>query len=143
MAGAFLCIALVGVVTRASVADAILARGDDAARAGRFVDAVRYYERADVVGGTPVAVLDRLALLALLAPRGRLSASTMTIANAFLAAHPGDAGGRFDRGLIEWRDHDYMSAAADFGLVAKIDGDPRARAFASAARRRARSGAPS
>jgi hypothetical protein len=130
------CLACAGFAARASIGDAILARGDEAARADSLVAATRYYERAELVGGVTLAALERFALLALLSPEGALPASALRSANAYLAARPQDPAGHFDRGLIEWRERAYASAAADFRIAAVAGNDSRARTFAAASLRR-------
>lgn len=137
---ALACIVLVGFAARASIADAVLARGDDAARAGRLNAAERYYERAEAIGGDRIETLERFALVALLAPRGTPLAGALRSADGFLLRDPASVGGHFDRGLIEWRQRSYAAAAGDFEIAARTGGDPRARAFFAAALRRAAGG---
>lgn len=129
------CVLLSGFVARASLADAILARGDDAARGGKLATAERYYERAETIGGDRIETLERFALFALLSPRGTPLPGALRYADAFVLRHPANTNGRFDRGLIEWRLRRYVAAEGDF-RIAGAGGDPRARAFAAAARRR-------
>jgi hypothetical protein len=126
------------VLARTAIAAAILARGDDAARAGRLADAASYYDRARTVGGDTFEELERYALLALLSPSGRVPAAAMRSANGFLRTNAGSGPGYFDRGLIEWRAGSFDASARDFRLAWKLGGDPRAATFARSAGRRAR-----
>lgn len=140
LVGAVACVALVGVLARAGIAGAILARGDDAARAGRLAAASAYYDRARAIGGDSFDEVERYTLLALLAPRGRTSPSALRSANAFLEADDRSAPGHFDRGLIEWRIGSYAASARDFQVAWRLGHDPRAATFARNALRRARRG---
>jgi hypothetical protein len=133
---ALACVALVGVFARSGIGEAILARGDDAARAGRLTAAATYYDRARVIAGDSIDQIERYALLALLAPRGKVSGSARQSADAFVEANAHNPEGYFDRGLIEWRDGSYAASARDFGTASTIGHDPRAAAFAHAALRR-------
>lgn len=137
LASAVACVALVGVLARNGIAEAILTRGDDAARAGELATAATYYDRARLIGGDSIDQLERYALLALLTPRGKMSSSAMRSADAFLGANPASAPGYFDRGLIEWRNGAYAVSARDFRTAWHIGRDPRAVAFARSALRRA------
>lgn len=132
---ALACIGLTGLAARSSIADAVLARGDDAARSGRLAAAERYYDRAEAIGGARTETLERYALLALLAPRGASLSAAMHAADGFVGQNPTSVVGHFDRGLIEWRQRAYLAAAFDFRIAA-VAGDDRARAFAAASLRR-------
>jgi len=131
----------VGLFARNAIAEAILTRGDDAARAGHLAAATTYYDRARAIGGDSFQELERYTLLALLAPRKKVPPSAMRSANAFLATNERSAPGYFDRGLIEWRLDAYIASARDFRVAWRLGHDPRAAAFARSALRRARSGA--
>lgn len=137
---ALTCVALAGVAARVSIADAVLARGDDEARSGRLVSAERYYGRAEAIGGARVETLERYALVALLSPRGVSLSAAIRAADGFVIQHPRSVVGHFDRGLIEWKQRAYAAAARDFRYASAKGGDERARVFAAAASRRARRG---
>jgi len=128
----------VAVAMRSPLGDAIIARGDEALRAGRYVDAIRYYRRATYLTGPSEAVLERDALLALIAPSRIAFEAATKDADAFVAGHRSDALGYYDRGLVEWKERSYLDAERDFGTASSLGQGTLARSFQRASARRLR-----
>jgi tetratricopeptide (TPR) repeat protein len=125
LACAFVALATAAVLLHAPLADALVTRGDDAARNGDAGAAIRAYERAIRLDAGSAVAADRLAFTLAMRHDHAGAERAIAIATTALGIRPGDAALAADRGLAEMQLRRWSAAEADFALAGRGANDAR------------------
>jgi tetratricopeptide (TPR) repeat protein len=118
------------VLSRGSIADSLVVRGDALLYGSRPERSLEYYRRAIAIDSANATALDRFAFGALMQRNASTVSVAVTLCTAFLRRRPKDATIRFDRALLFRAGGDVRRAEVDFALAGRANRDPRAMTFA-------------
>ena len=120
-----LSLAIAGMLFRGSIASALIARGDDALRAGDGRRAFTYYERATIFDAASGVAADRWAFH-LASTHDIVDArQAVVVADAALRIRSHDGALYADRALAEQELRQWTFAERDFSLAARFLHDAR------------------
>ena len=117
LACAFAGIAVAAVLLRGQLADALVTRGDDAARNGDTRAAMRAYERAIIFDPRSTVAADRLAFALAIRHERRSAEHSVAVATTALMFRPDDAPLAADRAFAEMELRRWSAAERDFAAA--------------------------
>lgn len=112
-------LALACLLFRTQIAGALVIRGDDYMYRGDRVAALEHYRRALAFSPSLEVAADRFVFISLQRQTPAALRTAVSVADGFLAAHPGDASLLRDRALCYLHLHRYSSAQRDFEEAAR------------------------
>jgi len=122
---ALIALTAAAALFRGQLADALVTRGDDAARTGDTIGALRAYGRALRIDPRSTLAADRLAFwLAMRHDRADAERAT-AIATAALAVRGDDVALAADRGFAEMQLQRWRAAERDFAAAGRAGNDAR------------------